>query len=617
MKNIFKKLTVFVLCASMIFTALAMSSCQGTGEELNENKTESATKEQQKDPAENEWVAIPRLIASLKKGTVITGDHIMMTVADAKDIPEGAAIKIDDIIGKYINKDVNVGAYLYEKDLSATEIKPDEPKKEPTAEELVAQLREELEAELRAEIEAQIKSEMENNGGGTAQPDGTVSVLRVVMNIRKGTKITAEHVMPVNIPEESVPEGAIVKFEAVVGKYAKNSISLGSYIYPADISISAVTPDGSFDPETEKLKEQLRAELEAELRDEIREEVMAGIATNVQTAADLGYVIITDYLAPNTGKDVSATIQSVINANPNKTIYFPDGEYILGSPIATSGKPSESVSLHLSNYATLKASSSWSNTEAMVRLGGAKAYNDINTNGSNYYFYGGIVDGNGKAKGISIDSGRETSIRNVSIKHTSIGIHIKHGANSGSSDADIDTVNIVGNNTSGSIGVLVEGYDNTLTNMRIASVQTGVKLIGAGNFMRNLHPLFIYGGNYNYTSSVGFDDQSGGNWYDFCYSDQFAVGFKMKGNTLSTYQTCFCFWYKQDSMQVGFKSTGKFNSTIWNSKVNLTTTSITSAYIQVANTGGGGRIECPIFNTACCNDATYKTYLKGEVMWTK
>ena len=595
----------------MLLSILAMTSCQYSILPEDDNAIEDTNKatEQSDENKGSEWVAVPRVIAALKKGDTVSADHIMMSVIDAKDMPEGAATKIEDIVGKYVKKDIAVGAYIYEADLSASEVAPDVLEKEPTAEELIAA----LEAELRAEIETQIRLELESESSNQGSTDGKIDVPRMISSLSKGTKIEAKHIITVKMDLEEIPTGAITDIKAVVGKYVKQGISVGSFVFPADVSISAIAADGTMDPATEALKEQLREELRAE----IEKEVLEGIEQNVPNAADMGYVIITDYLSPNTGKDVSSAIQSVINSNPNKTIYFPDGVYVLSKPITTSGKPSESVSLHLSNYATLQASVAWSSSEAMVRLGGSREYNDIYTNGSNYYFYGGIVDGNGKANGISIDSGRETSIRNVSIKHTQTGIHIKYGANNGSSDADIDTVNIVGNNKPGSIGVLVEGYDNTLTNMRIASVQTGLKLTGAGNFMRNLHPLFIYGGSYDYTTSVGFDDQSGGNWYDFCYSDQFAVGFKMAGNTLSTYQTCFCFWYKKDVMQVGFKSTGKFNSTIWNSKVNLTATDITSAYIQVATTGGGGRIECPIFDTTKCNDNTYKTYLKDTVMWYK
>ena len=336
-------------------------------------------------------------------------------------------------------------------------------------------------------------------------------------------------------------------------------------------------------------------------------------------ASALGYLVITDYVEINAGRDVSADIQEVINNNPNRTIFFPDGEYILANPICTPANPIHSVSLKLSNYAVLKAADGWAHTEALVRLGAAEPFNNITTNGSNYYFEGGIVDGNGVANGISIDSGRETSVRNVSIKHTYIGLHIKTGANNKSSDADIDTVNIVGNNKAGSMGVYCVGYDNTFTNMRIANVQTGVLLEGAGNFLRNIHPLMTYGGmEYKYEDCIGFDDVSGGNWYDFCYSDQFATGFRMRNSTLSTYQTCFCFWWKQDIMQVGFKAvdgSGKVStmkSTIWNSKVVLNSasvadgievpegTNIVRGYL-IAKNGGTGRIECAIFSTGMDN----------------
>lgn len=348
------------------------------------------------------------------------------------------------------------------------------------------------------------------------------------------------------------------------------------------------------------------------------EEWLGSLGSSSVDASALGYVIVTDYLEANTGEDLSDEIQQIINDNPNRTIYFPDGEYILAKPIATSGNPVNSVSLHLSNYATLKAADNWSDSEAMVRLGAAEPYNDIYTNGSNYYFYGGIVDGSGVANGIAIESGRETSIRNVSIKHTKIGLHIKSGANSGSSDADIDTVNIVGNYAKDSIGVLVVGYDNTLTNMRIAGVQVGVRLTGGGNFMRNLHPLFVYKGNLTNAGSIGFDDQSGGNWYDFCYSDEFEVGFKMKGSTLSMYDTCFCYWYSQrGTKQIGFYTTGKFNSVITNSKINLAYSALDCAYIKVTTAGGGGKINNPIVNVNNSDDKSYADYLQGDVIWTK
>ena len=187
------------------------------------------------------------------------------------------------------------------------------------------------------------------------------------------------------------------------------------------------------------------------------------------------YVVVTDYVQPNTGEDVSDALQELIFANPNRTIFFPDGEYLLSKPICTPANPVNAVSLKLATFAKLKAMDSWTEKEAVVRMGAAEPYNSIYIPGSNYYFEGGIIDGNGKANGISVDSGRETAIHHVSIKNTEIGIHIKWGANNRSSDSDIFNVNIVGNHSKTSIGVFLEGHDNTLTNMRIAGVHVGIQ----------------------------------------------------------------------------------------------------------------------------------------------
>ena len=148
--------------------------------------------------------------------------------------------------------------------------------------------------------------------------------------------------------------------------------------------------------------------------------VMMAAPAVAQSAKQLGYVVVTDYVKANGKKDVSDIIQKIIDENPNRTIYFPDGLYMISKPICTPADPSKSVSLELSNYATIKAMEGWAHDEAMVRLGGKDPFNNITTPGSNYYLAGGIIDGSGVAKGISIDSGRETAIRNTSIKSVSL-----------------------------------------------------------------------------------------------------------------------------------------------------------------------------------------------------
>ena len=97
-----------------------------------------------------------------------------------------------------------------------------------------------------------------------------------------------------------------------------------------------------------------------------------------------GCVTVSDTVEPNSGKDVSDEIQKIIDDNPNRTIYFPDGEYLLGEPIFTPADPKKSVSLELSDFAVLKATGDWASGEAVVQLGGKDPANDTSTNGSNY-----------------------------------------------------------------------------------------------------------------------------------------------------------------------------------------------------------------------------------------
>ena len=87
------------------------------------------------------------------------------------------------------------------------------------------------------------------------------------------------------------------------------------------------------------------------------------------------YVVVTDYMEANTGKDISDALQALILDHPNRTIYFPDGEYILGKPVLTPANPRHSVSLELSSYAVLRASDDWTDTEAMIRLCSAHPIN--------------------------------------------------------------------------------------------------------------------------------------------------------------------------------------------------------------------------------------------------
>lgn len=332
--------------------------------------------------------------------------------------------------------------------------------------------------------------------------------------------------------------------------------------------------------------------------------------------SDKGYIVITDTVAADTGADVADAIQAVIDANPNRTIYFPDGEYIVSKPILTPASPKKSVSLELSNYAVIKASDNFEKGQAVIQLGGKDPANDTHTNGSNYYLDGGIIDGSGVANGISVNSGRETAIRNVSIKNTVVGIHIFYGANSGSSDSDIMGVNIIGTGGTDSTGILLEGFDNTLTNIRIGNVFTGVHVKSSGNMLRNVHPLY-YSDYTDYENSCGFLIESGNNWFDYCYSDQFAIGFRTTDYSSSTFSNCFCYWYSASGgTQTGFRADKYFNSDIVSFKLGFKSET-ENAVLSVGEIGGTGTIENLDVDNDIVDNHSYMAYLEDSTFFVR
>ncbi len=80
-------------------------------------------------------------------------------------------------------------------------------------------------------------------------------------------------------------------------------------------------------------------------------------------------------------RDMTYEIQKMIDDNPHRTIFFPDGIYPISSPILTPADPAKSVSLLLSDFAVIQAAEGWQSDEAMIRLGGKDPYNSITING--------------------------------------------------------------------------------------------------------------------------------------------------------------------------------------------------------------------------------------------
>lgn len=453
-----------------------------------------------------------------------------------------------------------------------------------------------------------------NNADGTdaESVEEKVDVVRAVANIAANSRIGDDNVEIVSVNRADLPEGTILTKDDVVGKFATANIYAGEYFLPAKLSAKRVNSNTTNDKDTN--------------------------ADGLLNFKDAGYVIVTDYVKPDTGKDVADDIQKLINDNPNSTLYFPDGEYILSKTITTSADPDKTVSFKLSNYAHFMPDEAWKiadngDTVPLFHLGATDMADGIVNSGNHYSLEGGILDGKNVADAIWVSNAGDVSLRYISIKNAFIGIHVKGDDEGNGPTVDVHTVNIVGtahakNAETGegrdSIGVILDSNCNTLTNMRIANNQISIMLTGKDNMLRNLHPLYTsYYSDYamsnwldTYNNSVAFYDIGTRNFYDNCYNDQFATGFYMGEDTASIYDCCFNFWYrgtaaddKSVADHIAFKAEGKFNSIIRYNSADFTYSNPTEhcpipsncAFLIVGEDGGQGSIETVYYRTSWVN----------------
>ena len=374
-----------------------------------------------------------------------------------------------------------------------------------------------------------------------------VQVVRVVTSITAGTKLVREDLQEVMVDKEFVPAGAATSISDIVNQFTKVNLYSGDFVLTEKISKSA------------------------------------DFGSTVETVHE-DYVVVTDYITAGE-RDIAKCIQKAVDENPNKTIYIPDGSYLLQRPIKTSADPAKAVSFQLSNYAHISTiEAKWEGGDAIFELGALDS--DM---GAKYSIVGGIIGGGGVAGGFCVKGGNAL-INNFSLKQVTIGLQVKEGAR-----ADIDSGVVIGAGSShdGAIGVLIESDECTVTNMRLDFIWVGIRVTGKNNTFRNLHPL--YQGSENNTS-CGFWDTGDSNFFDVCYSDQLAIGFRVGPNTSSIFNGCFVMWYNGDysnGVQYGFQFDGQMNSIIRDTKVSIDWSKPDTTYVKIAEEGGCGVILYP------------------------
>ena len=384
-----------------------------------------------------------------------------------------------------------------------------------------------------------------------------ISVVRVVDKIAKGVKITEEMLEVVELSTVDVPLNAMVDTTKIVGKYANEPLYKGEFVFAGKLSTKrpAMTEEK-----------------------EVTED----------------YLLLTDYASAT---DVTTSLQNLINNNPGRTIYIPDGSYTVSKPIEISADPAKKVSIRLGSYATIKATTAFSG-DAMIKLGADKA---PVTESTSSYIMGGIFDANNKTTAISVEGGRDMFISDVVIKNAVCGIKIL----AGTAYTDVENVNIMGSGED-AVALDIAGDGNTFTSMRITKAGTAVKASGSTNTFRSI--FATYSGTSN--DSRGFYDNSKGNNYDGCTSINYANGFCMEASTVSVYVNCYVRWDEASLVSTenafAVAGGGKLGSVIRTSVMYVGDGN--SAYLKAAS-GGSGKVIYPVlFNKSKLDDRTYEGY---------
>lgn len=391
-------------------------------------------------------------------------------------------------------------------------------------------------------------------------------VVRIKKGILSGKKISGENLELVDVPAESVPDGAIDSIEAIVGKYATIDMVIGEYVFGRMLTDEAPV---------------------------------------VEEAPPLLYVIVNDMISNSNGRDITEDLQSLIDTHPGRTIYFNDGVYTISSTLNIPTDKEKAVSFRLSNYAVIKAAEGWKAENAMIAIGAGS--DSANAEKAANSIMGGCIDGAGFAQiGLSIENSSNTFVSNVTLKSFKTSMQIKASADS----VNVEGVTVMGGGQDDSVAIVNESSKSVFSTINIANVNTGIKNNGSNNDFRNVFAKC----NKVAANSVGFVDEGASNVFGLCTAEDFACGYVIGDGIKSIYESCNAIWTKADTIvQSAFVANGTFNSVLTGCTARFFDASSENAYIKIT-TRGSGVVKAPIFDVSLCDDNSYANVLAGTVI---
>lgn len=259
------------------------------------------------------------------------------------------------------------------------------------------------------------------------------------------------------------------------------------------------------------------------------------------------FLNVVDNGIPNDGSDITTALQELIDANPARTIYFPDGQYTISSSIYTNKEEGKETSFVLSKYAEISAATSFVG-EFMFELNSTGEA--PRNNNKKVYFEGGVLKCNSAASGIIVRGCRNATIRGTFIYDVKrVGVQIFESTYLQPADSFIDDIYVTAPIGSvGTYGIITYGSELNITNTRTARCYIGVKSYRQSVNMYGVHctqrePSY-FASIDDYNGTIAFDFSEGGTAdFSSCFSDNYAIGFKLPETESCSLVGCWALWY--------------------------------------------------------------------------
>lgn len=209
------------------------------------------------------------------------------------------------------------------------------------------------------------------------------------------------------------------------------------------------------------------------------------------------YINVLEYgIQPNV--DMGAKLNALIKQYPNRTFYFPDGEYITSVPIKTSADVEKKrTSFELSPNAVIKAVAPMGSSDYIFEIGAYDVY-DWNDKFRNVYITGGLLNCDLRCGAISVREIQGFKISNITVTDfTRTGIKIYGNDENHPADTELTDIWLQGWNVSvDTIGIDIYGTDCRITNYFSKRVHIALNARSGkagGLQILNMHPVGWHG----------------------------------------------------------------------------------------------------------------------------